>query len=539
MENDEKAFGQTELESATDTEAPENSGTEIVEQGPTEVVEQEPTDEELFLAALNGDVPVGDDYNELMFAPIKRGQIIKGTIASKTESEILIDVGVKSEGIITGREFEKIDHETKNSLRVGETVNVYVLAPEGPGGHVQLSLHRALEEQDWEEAEELQQKTTSYESKVTGYNKGGLIVRVGKLRGFVPASQISRERQSRASGATPEERWSQMVGDEIIVKVIEVDRGRNRLILSERAAAKEWRAKRRAELLESLEVGQVHTGRVISLADFGAFVDLGGADGLVHLSELSWEHVANPKEVLKVGDEVQVEIINIDREHQRIGLSRRKCLADPWDTIVTVYKPGQLVQATITKMTKFGVFARLVDRPEVEGLIHISELSDRRIGHPREVVEEGQVLTLRVIRIESERRRIALSLKQVTSEEYADADWRDVLEAESSRSEAVAAAVTPEAAAEEAPAEAAAPEPDVEEMPAEAAPVEAVAEAAPAEAAVVEAIAEEAPAEAAPVKKARAKTPRAKKEKLVKEVVAEAAPVEAVAEQASQEGEAS
>ncbi len=496
MENDEKAFGQTELESATDTETPENSGTEVVEQGPT--------DEELFLAALNGDVPVGDEYTDLMFAPIKRGQIIKGTIAGKTESEILIDVGVKSEGIITGREFEKIDHETKNSLRVGDNVNVYVLAPEGPGGHVQLSLHRALEEQDWEEAEDLQQKGTSYESKVTGYNKGGLIVRVGKLRGFVPASQISRERQSRATGATPEERWSQMVGDEIIVKVIEVDRGRNRLILSERAAAKEWRAKRRSELLESLEVGQVHTGRVISLADFGAFIDLGGADGLVHLSELSWEHVANPKEVLKVGDEVQVEIINIDREHQRIGLSRRKCLTDPWDTIVSAYKPGQLVQATITKMTKFGVFARLVDRPEVEGLIHISELSDRRIGHPREVVEEGQVLTLRVIRIDSERRRIALSLKQVTSEEYADADWREMLE--SGSDEAVAAVESPvEAVVAEAPAE---------ETPAEA---------------VAEEVSAETPTEETPAKKA----PRTKKEKPVKEVA-----VETVAEQASRENEA-
>lgn len=534
MENDEKAFGQTELESATDTETPEKSGSEVVEQGPT--------DEELFLAALSGDVPVGDEYHDLMFAPIKRGQIIKGTIAGKTESEILIDVGVKSEGIITGREFEKIDHETKNSLRVGDTVNVYVLAPEGPGGHVQLSLHRALEEQDWQDAEELQQKGASYESKVTGYNKGGLIVHVGKLRGFVPASQISRERQSRATGATPEERWSQMVGDEIIVKVIEVDRGRNRLILSERAAAKEWRAKRRSELLESLEVGQVRTGRVISLADFGAFVDLGGADGLIHLSELSWEHIAHPKEVLKIGDEVEVEVINIDQEHQRIGLSRRKCLADPWNTIVTLYKPGQLVQATITKMTKFGVFARLVDRPEVEGLIHISELSDRRIGHPREVVEENQVLTLRVIRIESERRRIALSLKQVTSEEYADSDWRAVLEAESGEATAVKEAPV-EAVAEEAPAAETPVEAVVEEAAATETPVEAAVEEAAAKEAPVEAAAEETPAAVAVAEvveeKAPAKKTRRKKAKPVEEVAAEAAPVEAVAEQASQGGEAS
>jgi small subunit ribosomal protein S1 len=442
MNNDEKAFGEPEVNPAADTESP--AATE------NEVVEQEPTDEELFLAALNGDVPVGEEYNDLIFAPVKRGQIVKGTVASKSESEILVDIGVKSEGIITGREFEKIDRETKDALKIGDTVSVYVLALEDASGHVPLSLQRALEEQDWVEAEEYQKQGTAYQSKVTGYNKGGLIVRVGKLRGFVPASQISRERQIRSSGSTPEERWSQMVGDEIVVKVIEVDRGRNRLILSERAAAKEWRAMRRTEILSSLEVGQVHTGHVISLADFGAFVDLGGADGLIHLSELSWEHVSNPKEVLKVGDEVQVEVINIDQEHQRIGLSRKKCLADPWDTVVALYKPGQLVQATITKMTKFGVFARLVDHPEIEGLIHISELSDRRIGHPREVVEENQVLTLRVIRIEHERRRIGLSLRQVTSEEYADADWRDMLDIESI-SEAEAAAPAEEAPIVEAP----------------------------------------------------------------------------------------
>ncbi|MBN1427696.1 MAG: S1 RNA-binding domain-containing protein [Anaerolineae bacterium] len=422
MNNDEKAFGQPELEPATDTESP---GTNEYE-----VTEQEPTDEELFLAALNGDVPVGDEYNDLVFAPVKRGQIVKGTIASKSESEILVDIGVKSEGIIAGREFEKLERETRDSLQIGDTVSVYVLAQEDSSGHVPLSLQRALEEQDWVDAEEYQKQGTAHHSKVAGYNKGGLIVRVGKLRGFVPASQISRERQMRSTGATPEERWAQMVGDEIVVKVIEVDRGRNRLILSERAAAKEWRALRRTEILATLEVGQVHTGRVISLADFGAFVDLGGADGLIHLSELSWEHVSHPKEVLKVGEEIQVEVINIDHENQRIGLSRKKCLADPWDTVVAKYKPDQLVQATITKMTKFGVFARLVEHPEIEGLIHISELSDRRIGHPREAVEEGQVLTLRVIRVDTERRRIGLSLKQVVSEEYADADWREMLEAE-------------------------------------------------------------------------------------------------------------
>ncbi len=418
MSDEEKDLGQPELEVPS-------AETKALDESP---VSQHQSDDELFRAALNGEMPMGEGYEEFMFAPIKRGQIIKGTIAGKSETEILVDIGVKSEGLITGRELEDLDSETKQSLRPGDEIMVYVLSSESSGGHVYLSLKRALEEQDWLDAEEYMKDAKLYESKVTGFNKGGLIVKFGKLRGFVPASQISRERQMRSSGETPDQRWSKMVGEDIAVKVIEVDRGRNRLILSERAAAKEVRSQRRQDLLTTLAVGQVHSGRVISLADFGAFVDLGGADGLIHLSELSWEHVTHPKEVLNVGDEVKVEIINIDPERQRIGLSRKKVLEDPWVSVANQYKPGQLVQGTITKMTKFGAFARLVDRPEIEGLIHISELSDRRIAHPREAVEENQVVTLRVIRVESDRRRLALSLKQATSEEFADTDWHAVLE---------------------------------------------------------------------------------------------------------------
>lgn len=399
-----------------------------------------PSDEELFLAALNSEIPTGGKEGEdFMVGSLERGQIVKGTIASITDSEIMVDIGAKSEGVISGREFEELDHETRNTLKVGEDVFIYVLTPEDRNGHAQLSLRRALEEQDWRDAENYLERGEVYKSKIASYNKGGLIVRFGKVRGFVPASQISRERRRRSTGATPDERWGSMVGEEVAVKVIEVDRGRNRLILSERAAAREIRAERRAELLQSLEVGQVHKGRVISLADFGAFIDLGGADGLIHLSELSWRHVTHPKEVLKVGDEVEVEIIHIDREKQRIGLSRKNRLEDPWDVLAATYGPGQLVQGTITKLTKFGAFARLVDHPEIEGLIHISELSDRRVEHPREVVNEGEVVTLRIIRIDPERRRMGLSLKRVDSEDYLDTDWRavaaslDEVEAESAK----------------------------------------------------------------------------------------------------------
>jgi small subunit ribosomal protein S1 len=478
MSDEEKDLGQSELEApSAETKALEMSS-------------QQQTDDELFRAALDGEISMGEGFEEFMFAPIKRGQIIKGTVAGKSESEILVDIGVKSEGLITGRELDDLDSETKGALRIGDEIMVYVLSSESSGGHVYLSLKRALEEQDWVDAEDYMKEVKLYESKVTGFNKGGLIVKFGKLRGFVPASQISRERQMRSSGETPDQRWSKMVGEDIAVKVIEVDRGRNRLILSERAAAKEVRTQRRQDLLTTLAVGQVHTGHVISLADFGAFVDLGGADGLIHLSELSWEHVTNPKEVLNVGDEVKVEIINIDPERQRIGLSRKKVLEDPWVSVANQYKPGQLVQGTITKMTKFGAFARLVDRPEIEGLIHISELSDRRIAHPREAVEENQIVTLRVIRVDSERRRLALSLKQAMSEEFAETDWHAVLETLDDEDEepkpTSEAAPEPPAAKEESPAaevevaeEPAAEEPAAEEPAASAEPVEESAAAEP------------------------------------------------------------
>ncbi len=386
---------------------------------------EETSDEELFLAALNADTP-GQQTDDFMFNAPQRGAIVKGTVASKSDTEVLVDIGAKSEGVITGRELEELDSETLKSLRVGEEVYVYVLSPEDRNGHAQLSLRRAMEEQDWLDAERAMEQGLVYRSKVASFNKGGLIVRFGKVRGFVPASQISRDRRRRSNGTTPDERWGHMVGEEIAVKVVEVDRGRNRLILSERAASREQRAERRAELMSSLKVGQVHKGRVISLADFGAFIDLGGADGLIHLSELSWRHVAHPREVLKVGDEVEVEIIHIDDERQRIGLSRKNRLEDPWDVLAAKYRPGQLVQGKITKLTKFGAFARLVEHPEIEGLIHISELSDRRVERPQEVVSEDEVLTLRIIRIDPERRRMGLSLKRVDSEEFLDDDWGSV-----------------------------------------------------------------------------------------------------------------
>jgi transcriptional accessory protein Tex/SPT6 len=224
------------------------------------------------------------------------------------------------------------------------------------------------------------------------------------------------------------------------------------------------RTEMRTELLETLAAGQVYTGRVTRLVDFGAFVDIGGIDGLVHLSELDWKPVSHPKDVLRAGDEIEVEVIHVDKERQRIGLSRKNRLEDPWETVASRYSVDQLVQGTVTKMTKFGAFARLVDQPEIEGLIHISELAERRVGHPREVVEENQVLTLRIIRIDPERRRMGLSLKRVDSEEYLDDDWHTVIESLNDEPDQPADAAEEESVEElaEEPEEEAAEEPEEE-----------------------------------------------------------------------------
>jgi small subunit ribosomal protein S1 len=371
------------------------------------------------------------DYldSDLAMPALTRGEVRRGIIMRVAPGEVLVDIGFKSEGVIAGKELERIDPALRSQLREGEELLVYVVSPEDRNGNILLSLARAQEEQDWHEAEELLQSQAVYHGTVAGYNKGGLLVKIGKVRGFVPASQLHPSRRKRGDEA-PEERWAAMVGEAVQVKVIEVDRGRNRLILSERAAMKEWRESQKERLLAELKEGDVRKGTVISLTDFGAFVDLGGADGLVHLSELSWKRVSHPKDLLRVGQEVEAYVLHVDHERKRIGLSLRRLESDPWSSVDRRYRIGQLVEGTITKLAKFGAFARLSDDPEIEGLIHISELSEGHIQHPREAVNESQVVTLRIIRIDVDKRRMGLSLKGVASASYADSDWRAEGEAE-------------------------------------------------------------------------------------------------------------
>jgi small subunit ribosomal protein S1 len=368
---------------------------------------------------------------------LRRGQIVEGVIVQVRPTEILVDVGAKSEGVIWGREIERLGPDGLGELSEGQTVLVYVVTPEDKNGNPVLSLSRAQAERDWREAERMFEAGELFEGTVAGYNKGGLIVRLGKVRGFVPSSQIVSLKGRRRS-TEGEDPLAELVGNKMQLKVIEIDRSRNRLILSERAAMREWRKQHKEKLLAELQEGDIRKGEVISLCDFGAFVDLGGADGLIHLSELSWRRVSHPSEVLKVGDEVEVYVLNVDRERKRIGLSLKRLEPDPWSVIAERYQVGQLVEGTITKLVKFGAFARIFD-DDIEGLVHLSELSEERISHPREVVQEGDVRTLRIIRIDPDQRRIGLSLKRVASSEYVDLDWEAGYEQEDVGEEDIAA----------------------------------------------------------------------------------------------------
>ena len=351
-----------------------------------------------------------------------QGEIRKGIIASITPGQILVSVGTKSEGIITGKEYELIPSDELANLKVGDEISVYVVNPEDQNGNLVLSYMRAREEESWQEVEALQASKQATHSTILGYNKGGLIVPIGGLRGFVPASQISLTRRAGVTGDTPEQRWGKMIGQEIDVCVIEVDRERRHLILSERQASTETRESVKERVLEELKEGEVYLGRITSLADFGVFVNVNGADGLVHMSEISWERIQHPSEILKVGKEVKVKVINIDHEKKRIGLSIRQLQSDPWDQKAAQFQVGQLIEGTITSLTKFGAFARLAE--DIEGLIHISEISERRIEHPKEVLKEGDICTLRIIKIDPSVHRIGLSLRRVDSMAYADMDWQ-------------------------------------------------------------------------------------------------------------------
>lgn len=363
---------------------------------------------------------------------LERGQIVSGTVVRVNSSEIIVDVGTKCEGIVPEDDLDRMSPADRDTIRLGDEVLVYVVDPEDFNGNIVLSLSRAQIAHDWHAAQALLDSQETIERQVIGCNKGGVIVQVGKLRGFVPGSQLAASRATDRTSTNPDsdDRWAALVGQPLQLKAIEVDQKRNRLILSERAALRDWRKNQRERLLNELTEGDVCQGRVISLADFGAFVDLGGIDGLVHLSELSWKRVAHPREMVEVGQEVEVYVLGVDRERQRVALSLKRLQPDPWASIEERYQEGQLVEGAITRLTKWGAFASIVGDEAIEGLIHVSELDEGPVVHPRDVIQPGQVVTLRVIGVDRKRHRLALSLKQADRGEYLDRDWKAILAAE-------------------------------------------------------------------------------------------------------------
>ena len=351
---------------------------------------------------------------------LKHGDVVEGTVVRIDPDEILVDFGGKSEGVVSNRELmgrrgPREADESRPELKVGDEVLVYVLQPESPEGHAVLSLRRAGLERKWRAMQERFDAGEIVEARVIDHNKGGLIVDLG-VRGFVPISQIvdfprrPRDEQPRDAAQEIAEKLQPFVGRTLRLKILEVNRKANRLILSEKVALYEERREKRDELFSSLQVGQRVTGVVRSIAPFGVFIDLGGIDGLVHKSELSWNKVNNPETAYAIGEEVEAEVIDINHERGRISLSIRRLQPDPWQESVAKYQIGDVIEGTVTKLVNFGAFVRVEEG--LEGLIHISELSNQRVAHPGDVVKEGEVLKLKIISLDSERHRLGLSLKQ-------------------------------------------------------------------------------------------------------------------------------
>jgi small subunit ribosomal protein S1 len=351
---------------------------------------------------------------------LKHGDVVEGTVVRIDPDEILVDFGGKSEGVVSNRELlsrrgPRDGEEQRPEIQVGSEVLVYVLQPESPEGHAVLSLRRAGLERKWRAMQERFDAGEIVDARVIDHNKGGLIVDLG-VRGFVPISQIvdfprrPRDEQPRDAAQEIAEKLQPFVGRTLRLKILEVNRKANRLILSEKVALYEERREKRDELFSSLETGQRVTGVVRSIAPFGVFVDLGGIDGLVHKSELSWNKVNNPETAYQIGEEVEAEVIDINHERGRISLSIRRLQPDPWQESVAKYKIGDVIDGTVTKLVNFGAFVRVEEG--LEGLIHISELSHQRVAHPGDVVQEGQQVKLRIISLDSERHRLGLSLKQ-------------------------------------------------------------------------------------------------------------------------------
>jgi small subunit ribosomal protein S1 len=345
----------------------------------------------------------------------QRGELRKGIVLKVEDQGVLLDVGFKADGFVPRRDIDRLGDELRDSLRPGLEVMVCVVKPHDREDELILSISQAQQQKDWVRAEEMLAQEEILHTEVKGYNKGGVIVQMGSLRGFVPASLLQQFPRRRLPADDRSEHLAEYVGQEVALKVIEVDQQRRRLVLSERDAKAELNAEAMETLMGDLEKGQIVEGTVSRLVDFGAFVDLGGADGLVHVSELDWRRVGHPSEVVQVGDKVQAYVTSVDRERQRISLSFKRLQTNPWERVYDEYAVGEVVPGRVTHVTDFGAFVEL--ELGVEGLIHLTELTEPEPAHPRDVVNRGDEVQVRILRIDASRERIGLSLKQAPEQE--------------------------------------------------------------------------------------------------------------------------
>src|SRR4030095_4210844 len=341
------------------------------------------------------------DYDST-FPTINEGEVVHGTVVRVDKDEVLVDIGYKSEGVIPVSELSiRRSVNPQDEVQVGEEIDALVMTKADPEGRLILSKKRARFEMAWKRIEGAAESGEPVEGTVIEVVKGGLILDLG-VRGFLPASLVDIRRVQDLD---------EFMSQTLRCKVIELNRSRNNVVLSRRAVLEEERKEMRQAILDRLSPGDIVEGTISNIVDFGAFVDLEGIDGLIHISELSWSHVNHPSELLEIGQEVQVKVLDIDRERQRISLGLKQTQSDPWQQVIDTYDQGDVVEGRVTKVVTFGAFIEVV--PGVEGLVHISELADHHVENPREVVTQGETVKARIIEMDPERRRLSLSLKRV------------------------------------------------------------------------------------------------------------------------------
>ncbi len=334
--------------------------------------------------------------------PFSEGDVVSGKVVRIDADEVLVDIGYKSEGVIPSNELSiRKSVDPSDEVEMGEEVDALVLTKEDQDGRLILSKKRARFEKAWRRIEAAAESGEPVKGTVIEVVKGGLIIDLG-VRGFLPASLVDIRRVPHLD---------EYMGTEIECKVIELNRSRNNVVLSRRAVLEEERKEQRQEILDRLQPGEIVEGTISNIVDFGAFVDLNGIDGLIHISELSWSHVNHPSEILNIGDTVRVKVLDIDRDRQRISLGLKQTQEDPWQRVVDTYNVGDELEGKVTKVVTFGAFVEILDG--VEGLVHISELAAHHVDNPREIIEPGDVVRVKILEIDDERRRLSLSTKRV------------------------------------------------------------------------------------------------------------------------------